>query len=147
MSTRNHTISNFIDIRSETRLGLHPYLNAYFDPGTRMYLGAAARPQPVRINLSARATGRSVEQRRHAPRSHVTTTAEGISRGYPRGTPSPGGIPRPAWMAESQADRCVLLVLFSNQPHDSGRVAAHALRPRTLFDHSALRSAPILIPF
>ncbi len=66
---------------------MHPYLNAYCDPGTRMYLGAAARPQPVRVNLSARATGRSVEQRRHAPRSHVTTTAEGdipgVSSGYP----------------------------------------------------------------
>ena len=105
-----------------------------------MYIGTAVRLQLVRVNLSARATGRSVKQRRHAPRSRVTTTAEG---GYPEDIPTP----RPAWVAESQADRCVLLVLFSNQTHASGRVAAHALRPRTLSDRSALRSVPILIPF
>ena len=134
--------------------GLRPSLSAHFDPGARMYIGTAVRLQLVRVNLSARATGRSVKQRRHAPRSRVTTTAEGgypedipIPKVSPRYPPSPGGIPRPAWVAESQADRCVLLVLFSNQTHASGRVAAHALRPRTLSDRSALRSVPILIPF
>ena len=56
-----------------------------------MYIGTAVRLQLVRVNLSARATGRSVKQRRHAPRSRVTTTAEG---GYPEDIPIPKVSPR-----------------------------------------------------
>ena len=67
--------------------GLHPCLSAHCALEARKYIGTAARLQLVRVNLSARATGRSVKQRRHAPRSRVTTTAEGdipgMSSGYP----------------------------------------------------------------
>lgn len=56
--------------RTQNSFCLHPHLNAYFGAAARMYLGAAARPRPVRVSLNAPHRTLSMEARfnDHAPR-------------------------------------------------------------------------------